>query len=68
MKFKRFFRDEHAQSTFEYILMLSIAVILAVMVIKAFIQPIMVLVSDRVNGVIKTKFFTPKNMHQIRVR
>lgn len=65
---KWFSRDEKAQATFEYILMIAIAVILAVLVIKNLIVPTFNYLSNRVGDLVQRTLFNQKNMHQIRLR
>lgn len=67
-RFRRLWRDEEAQSTFEYILMLAIAVMLAVFVVKVLIRPTMTFLSNKVGEIIRTTFFTPRNMHRLRLK
>lgn len=65
---RQFWRDEKAQSTFEYILMLSIAVTLTILVIKTLIVPVLSFLSDQVSGVLRRTLFNKPSMHHIRVR
>lgn len=61
-------RNENAQSTFEYILMLSIAVALAILVIKTLIVPVLNYLSSAIGDVLHRTLFNKQTMHKIRLK
>lgn len=65
--FGRFWREDQAQVTVEYILILSIGVMLAVMVIKKILAPSMDRISKSILGSINSVLFNKQTMHRIRI-
>lgn len=66
-KSRMFFSDETALSTFEYILILAIAVLLAIFVIRSFIIPYSAKLAKKLGDAIKNMFFRKGNLHRIRI-
>lgn len=61
---RRWFRDESAQATTEYILILSVIVSIALLVIRDLVQPILKAFTDHLSKNIEEKMFKPESMHQ----
>lgn len=65
--FLRFLKDDEGQATTEYILILSVTVILAVGVMKKFVGPVFAKLSSTLTANIDKQLFGA-NMHYYRVR
>ncbi len=61
-----FLRDEEGQATTEYILMLSIAVMMAVMVMKKLIGPVYAKLAGAVSNSLQNKLFNT-NLHVFKI-
>ena len=60
-------RDEEAQASTEYILMMSMAVAMCVMVVKKLIVPVMSRLSTNFMSTLSNTLFNEQTMHHIRV-
>lgn len=55
------------QASVEYILMLLVAALLAILVVRQFIIPTGKYLSDRLSQMMTAKLFNPDKMHSIRI-
>ncbi len=53
----RFIREERAQATLEYILIVSVLVAIAVLVVRDLIRPLLQKLTDGINDAITNKMF-----------
>jgi Flp pilus assembly pilin Flp len=61
---RRFWRDESAQATIEYVLILSVLVAIALLLIRDLIRPILTRFTDSLSKAIEEKMFKPGSMHR----
>jgi Flp pilus assembly pilin Flp len=61
------FEDESGQASVEYMLMLSIAMAMAISVVKKFIQPYLAKMADTFSTQMQNALFNKANMHSLRI-
>jgi Flp pilus assembly pilin Flp len=61
---RRFFRDESAQATIEYVLILSVLVAIALLLIRDLLRPILTRFTDNLSQAIEERMFKPGSMHR----
>lgn len=64
----RFLKDERAQATTEYILMLSFAVMLVMMVITRLLRPGFARLTENLSNTFEKRLFRSGAMHQFPIR
>jgi Flp pilus assembly pilin Flp len=60
-------RDEDGQASVEYILMLSIAMLMVMSVVKKFIRPYMAKMAERFSAQLQATLFSKANMHSLKI-
>lgn len=58
------FRDEEGQATLEYILILSILVLIAILLVRDLIRPLLDKMTTGITDALKNGMFNPESMHR----
>ena len=60
--------NTQGQATTEYVLILSIAVLLSVLVVRKLILPYATILAEHLSASVEKKIFSPKSMHSVRIK
>lgn len=63
--FCELYEDELAQTTTEYVLMISIVLGVALLVIRDLVQPVMKLINEQISKQIEDRLFKPGSFHRL---
>lgn len=67
MSFKswiHFFKDEEAQATLEYILIVSVLISIAILLVRDLVRPLVKRMTDTLTDLIENKMFNADSMHR----
>jgi Flp pilus assembly pilin Flp len=64
---RTFLKDETGQASVEYILMLSIGMMMAMTVVKRFLQPYLAKLATTFSTQMQNALFNKANMHSLRI-
>ncbi len=62
---QRFYKEELAQTTTEYVLIIAIVLGIALLVIRDLVQPVMKWVNERISEQIEKRLFKPGSFHRV---